>query len=219
VSALSGVRLSMRAIAKLLVVGVGAVHRELGRTSGVPTGTPEESNGQPSTLAETAKSTRGSASRLPRFCRTCGDPHLANAKACLWTPSLKALVRTRGTVSVARADDEVTYSKPEYLAPQSKPLRPPKAEPPDGGNEKVAANANSDQILQLIDRAECVPDEIAQLEDIVVTLASAVASRTLAVGAPELSVRIRKLRRLPTGLDRRRRVGAADRGGVVHRLR
>ena len=65
--------------------------------------------------------------------------------------------------------------------------------PPDAGQEQVTANTNSDQILRLIDRAECVLDEMAELEDIVVTLTSAVASCALAVEAPELSVRIREL--------------------------
>ena len=84
VSALSGVRMSMRAIAKLLGVGVGTVHRELVRTSGVPIGTPEESNGQPSTLGRDGKEYPRQRKSVAEPCRTCGELHPANANACPW---------------------------------------------------------------------------------------------------------------------------------------
>ena len=44
VATLAGARMSVRAIAKLLGVGVATVHRELVRSAGVPTGTPEPPN-------------------------------------------------------------------------------------------------------------------------------------------------------------------------------
>ena len=50
VAALAGVRMSVRAIAKLLGVGVGTVHRELSRSSGVPNGTPDGEDERPPTL-------------------------------------------------------------------------------------------------------------------------------------------------------------------------
>ena len=55
VAALAGVRMSIRAIAGLLGVGVGTVHREMVSLSGVPDGTPDRAGQSASTVGTDGK--------------------------------------------------------------------------------------------------------------------------------------------------------------------
>ena len=196
VTALAGVRMSVRAIAKLLGVGIGTVHRELARSSGVPTGTPDESNGQPSTLGRDGKEYRRQLKPVFTACRTCGEQHPADTKSCPWDLFAQGLgPHPRGHTG-ARVGDDITYGNHQRNAAASKPGSPKVTAVSHDSvdeSESVDAVANSGEILGLVERAECVLEEMAELQDLVVTIASAVASHPVAIGTHNLSARIRML--------------------------
>ena len=72
VNALAGVRMSVRAIAKLLGVGVGTVHRELSRPSAVPDGTPGGGDERPPTIGLDGKESPARRKSVIQPCSTCG---------------------------------------------------------------------------------------------------------------------------------------------------
>jgi len=78
VATLAGARMSVRAIAKLLGVGVATVHRELVRSTGVRTGTPQQSNAV-STLGRDGKSYPRDHRAASAICATCGEVHPGRA--------------------------------------------------------------------------------------------------------------------------------------------
>ena len=83
VAALAGVRMSVRAIAKLLGVGVGTMHRELVQLAGVPNGTPESAETAAATIGRDGKSYPRHRVTSIETCSTCGERHL-NGGDCPW---------------------------------------------------------------------------------------------------------------------------------------
>ena len=84
VTTLAGARMSIRAIAKLLGVGVGTVHRELNRTHPDNPNRSDDSGDLPPVLGRDGKTysrTRRSADIL---CSTCGDRHPSGTIDCPW---------------------------------------------------------------------------------------------------------------------------------------
>ena len=76
VAALAGVRMSVRAIAGLLGVGVCTVHREMVSLSGVPDGTPDPEDQSASTLGTDGKQyPRRRRSTAASACAICGERH------------------------------------------------------------------------------------------------------------------------------------------------
>ena len=84
VAALAGVRMSVRAIASLLGVGVGTVHREMVSQSGVPDGTPDRDDESPLTLGLDGKQYPRRRRPPSSTCATCGETHPAGTKECPW---------------------------------------------------------------------------------------------------------------------------------------
>ena len=84
VAALAGVRMSVRAIASLLGVGVGTVHREMMSLPGVPDGTPDGED-QSSTLGMDGKQyPRRRRPAAASRCTTCGETHPVGTRNCPW---------------------------------------------------------------------------------------------------------------------------------------
>ena len=83
VATLAGARMSVRAIAKLLGVGVATVHRELVRSTGVPNGTPQQPDAV-STLGRDGKSYPRDLRATNPVCSTCGEIHSDRAADCPW---------------------------------------------------------------------------------------------------------------------------------------
>jgi hypothetical protein len=83
VAALAGVRMSVRAIASLLGVGVGTVHREMMSLPGVPDGTPDGQD-QSSTLGLDGKQYPRRRPAAASRCTTCGERHPVGTRECPW---------------------------------------------------------------------------------------------------------------------------------------
>lgn len=84
VAALTGVSMSIRAMAKLLGVGVGTVHREMTDTAGVPAGTPDPESPRPSTLGRDGKHYPPRRTPVAAPCRICGEHHADDPSECPW---------------------------------------------------------------------------------------------------------------------------------------
>ena len=82
VATLAGARMSVRAIAKLLGVGVATVHRELVRSAGVPIGTAQLPDCS-STMGRDGKSYPRNP-RATSACPTCGEVHPDRTADCPW---------------------------------------------------------------------------------------------------------------------------------------
>ena len=167
VAALTGASMSIRAIAKLLGVGVGTVHREMTGRTGVPNGTPDPQSLPPSTLGRDGK-------HYPRrtttaaLCRTCGEHHPNDPEACPWElyaqgtgpqpsdplprGSEPAEIRTRGTTG--------RTSRSRATLPDAKGRKPIQLPIPDVPTSTTAIRG----VLDTIERAECLLDQIPDLE-------------------------------------------------------
>jgi len=108
VATLAGARMSIRAIAKLLGVGVATVHRELMRSTGVPTGTPEPPN-TVSTLGRDGKSYPRDLRAASHVCPTCGEVHPDRAPDCPWDLFAQGLGPHPG--GAARPDTELVQGE------------------------------------------------------------------------------------------------------------
>ena len=114
VASLAGVRMSVRAIAKIMGVGVGTVHRELVRSAG--------GAGHPSGDAGESAFTLGrDGKEYPRHrtpsepCRTCGEQHPAGRCPARGISTPRASVRTR------RPEEDVIYGHPDVIPIKRKP--------------------------------------------------------------------------------------------------
>jgi len=84
VAALAGVRMSVRAIASLLGVGVGTVHREMVSLQGVPDGTPDREDQSPTLGMDGKQYPRRRRPAAASKCTTCGETHPAGTTNCPW---------------------------------------------------------------------------------------------------------------------------------------
>ena len=84
VAALAGARMSVRAIARLLGVGVGTVHRELAHVSGVPNGTPDGDEDPGTTLGQDGKRYPRRRHPATEDCDLCGERHGPEVEECPW---------------------------------------------------------------------------------------------------------------------------------------
>ena len=84
VATLAGARMSVRAIAKLLGVGVATVHREMVRATELAPGTSGELEMPVSSLGRDGKSYPRDRRPVPKACPTCGEVHAGGSSDCPW---------------------------------------------------------------------------------------------------------------------------------------
>ena len=187
VNALAGVRMSVRAIAKLLGVGVGTVHRELSRSSAVPDGTPGGVTNARRRIGRDGKEYPARRKPVRQPCSTCGEEHPAGTtESALGTCSRRAERRIREVAlrsRIATAKTSPTASR--IVRSRSQSLRKSRAhrtsrarsEPQEPAEELVPATVDLDAPLELILRMESIVEELAELSELVLALEDAIAGR------------------------------------------
>jgi len=197
VAALVGVRMSVRAIASLLGVGVGTVHREMVSLSGVPDGTPDGED-QSSTLGMDGKQypRRRHPSAASR-CVTCGETHPAGTKECPW--DLVAQGRApRPKPSRPGPEDEALdaaveasgNTEPEVVQPKP-PVR--LQESVEHAESQVADCAVEGDLTEVVERAQFLLAAIADLVLLVNDIQVAVTSSQSASETEPSAARVREV--------------------------
>ncbi len=169
VAALAGVRMSVRAIAKLLGVGVGTVHRELAQLSGVPDGTPDDSDGAELTLGRDGK--RYPRRRLPPrdSCPTCGECH-SDGPQCPWEQIAQGVVP--GPDLAADAIRRRTHAEASEEPGDLEDLGGPAAgSAPDGRAPDAERRA-----MSVLARLRPVADQLARLPELLAELELAIVA-------------------------------------------
>ncbi len=140
VNALAGVRMSVRAIAKLLGVGVGTVHRELSKSSAVPNGTPGDDERLP-TIGLDGKEYPSRRKPIRQPCSTCGEEHPTAGGECPWDLFAQGRApHPHGDAGQPDADagEDRTYGNPARTVSKPKPSKKPTAPDVAGMNETPA---------------------------------------------------------------------------------
>ncbi len=199
VAALSGASMSIRAIAKLLGVGVGTIHREITGTADVSDGIPDSEIPPPSTLGRDGKHYPRRRPPITALCRTCGEAHAGDPSQCPWE------LYAQGTGPQPSAPPPGGSEAPAIRArggsgpsPQSrttartvtnkKPSEPPNQAAP-------ARTGGTSSLLDTIERAACLLDQMPGFEQLDAKLDTAVDAETPERDRKELTGRIRELER------------------------
>ena len=204
VAALAGVRMSCRAIANLLGVGVATVHREMVSLSGVPDGTPDTEDQSASTLGTDGKQypRRRRPTAATRACATCGERHPAGTTDCPWD----LFAQGRGP-----------RPGPSQPGPKTRLLAPPCGAPVDpdpadrtlklhsrnrrpSQQESVKRTESNDadlpvthDLTEVVERAEGLRAQIADLVQLVNDIQAAVTSRPSPGATEPSAARVREL--------------------------
>jgi hypothetical protein len=201
VNALAGVRMSVRAIAKLLGVGVGTVHRELSKSSAVPDGTPGGDAERPPTIGLDGKEYPARRKAIRQPCSTCGEEHPAADGECPWDLFAQGRApHPRGGAAQPDSDGEdLMYGKPDRAVSKSKPSKKlsaphvPGEEEPQEPADLVPAAVDFDAPLELILRMESIVDELAELSELVLALEAAIAGQERVVANVDLAGQVSRL--------------------------
>jgi len=230
VATLAGARMSVRAIAKLLGVGVATVHRELVKPVGVPTGTPTELEGPLSTLGRDGKSYPRGGRPTVRPCPTCGEHHPDNTANCPWDLFAQGIgPHPGGLIHPLAAGEENSQGEPAEVSAKSGGYRPSRKRQTGGrsnvGQPGPAASADAagdgvapGDVEHLLQRMEASVREFSRWSDLVIALEPVVLGGLSATNHVDgLATRIRGLAnrvgvdvtRLSDAVDRLRRVAEA----------
>ena len=198
VAALAGVRMSVRAIASLLGVGVGTVHREMVSLSGVPDGTPDGEE-QSSTLGTDGKQyPRRRRPAAASTCVTCGETHPVGTKDCPWD----LFAQGRGPRPEPsrpgqrrRAPDTTGRGAPVNPEPEAEQPKPPDAATGDGRTRRIKRRRLpvDGDLTEAVERAEGLRAQIADLVLLVNDIQAAVTSRPRPGASEPSAARVREL--------------------------
>ena len=190
VAALAGVRMSVRAIAKLLGVGVGTVHREMAQLSGVPNGTPDEANGVGPTLGRNGKSyPRRRPSIQP--CGSCGDRH-DGAQGCPWDLVAQGV----GPCPTGRAQPTDNHSSGSSSVGSDSISRGETRDCPDDVDATTTDNPGeiAESSTLVVDRLDAIVDQLDRLSGVLDELAEFATSPNVhALRTGGLPTRLRPL--------------------------
>jgi len=197
VAALAGVRMSIRAIAGLLGVGVGTVHREMVSLSGVPDGTPDTGDQSESTLGTDGKQypRRRRPTAATRACTTCGERHPAGTTHCPWDLFAQGRGPRPGPSQPGREDEtsDTTIAAPVDPDPsQQKPHDQPQDSVQRTESNDVDLPVSHD-LTEAVGRAEGLRAQIADLVQLVNDIQAAVTSHRHAVASAPSAARVREL--------------------------
>jgi len=195
VAALAGVRMSVRAIASLLGVGVGTVHREMVSLSGVPDGTPDGEE-QSLTLGTDGKLYPRRRSAAASTCVTCGDRHPVGTRDCPWD----LFAQGHGSRPESRSGREGEAPDPAVGPPVNPTTGKRRPKPPMQQQETVEhGEPNLDNLpvirdlTEAVDRAEGLRAQIAVLVQLVNNIHTAVTARPSPSPSEPSAARVREL--------------------------
>ena len=198
VAALAGVRLSVRAIASLLGVGVGTVHREMVSLSGVPDRTPDGQN-QSSTLGLDGKQYPRRRPAAASRCTTCGETHPPGTRDCPWDLFAQGRGPRPGPSEPGREDDAPDTSttaaaagKPEPEAAQPKPPVE-QQESVEHVHSCVTDHPAAGDLTEAMERAEGLRAQIADLVQLVSNIQTAATARPSPGASEPSAARFREL--------------------------
>ena len=202
VATLAGARMSVRAIAKLLGVGVATVHREMVRATGLAPGTSGELDMPVSSLGRDGKSYPRDRRAVPKTCPTCGEVHAVGPSNCPWDLFARGLgPHPGGGVWDGMANPEdlagtsVTgiKSKNRQVSRKTKKIGKPH-DVESTPVERVVSRGASFANVDAVNRLECLMQEMGQFAGLVNALEiySKVEPST-GSGDEQVAVRIRKL--------------------------
>jgi len=197
VAALAGVRMSVRAIASLLGVGVGTVHREMVSQSGVPDGTPDRDDESPSTLGLDGKQyPRRRRPAAASRCITCGETHPAGTKECPWDLIAQGRAPRPEPSQPGRENDApdtaAAAGKPEPEAAQPK-LPVPQQESAEQYKPKVADCPVEGDLTEVVERAQFLLSTIADLVLLVNDIQAAITAHRHASASEPSAARVREV--------------------------
>ncbi len=184
VTTLAGARMSIRAIAKLLGVGVGTVHRELARTHPDNPNRSDDSGDLPPVLGRDGKTysrTRRSADIL---CSTCGESHPTGTVDCPWdlyaqgigpSPTPDETDPRALALDNDRPDDD-HYDRPIEIADERTACKPTESEV-DAPEER--ADNRGASVDELRTRIDALLTDLRNLTDLVTRIDSMAAAKTL----------------------------------------
>ena len=198
VAALAGVRMSIRAIASLLGVGVATVHREMVSLPGVPDGTPDKDDQSPSTLGTDGKQyPRRRRTTAATACATCGERHPAGTRDCPWDLFAQGRAPRPGP---SRPDQDDVTSDSTIAAPVNPEPEHAQAKPSVQQQESVNRAESNDAdppathgLTTAVERAQCLLAEIADLVLLVNDVQAAVTSRQNAGASEPSAARVHEL--------------------------
>lgn len=196
VAALAGVRMSVRAIASLLGVGVGTVHREMMLLSGVPDGTPDQEDQSPTLGMDGKQYPRRRRPAAALKCTTCGETHPAGTTNCPW--DLFAQGRgPRPEPSPGREDDapDTTAAAAGNPEPEAAQPKPPvqQQESVEHVHSYVTDLRVEGDLTEAVERAEGLRAQIADLVQLVNDIQAAVTSRPIPGASEPSAARVREL--------------------------
>ena len=196
VAALAGVRMSVRAIASLLGVGVGTVHREMVALSGVPDGTPDGEDDS-STLGTDGKQYPRRRRPPSSTCATCGETHPADTKGCPWDLYAQGRAPRPEPSPPGPADETVDAAAeaPANTEPDAVQSKPPvrRQESVEHAESHVADCAVEGDLTEAVERAQFLLAAIADLVLLVNDIQVAVTSRQSAREAEPSAARVREV--------------------------
>jgi len=215
VAELAGVRMSCRAIAKVLGVGVATVHRELTRTSLGDPSAPANSDGNALVIGRDGKEYPRARRIEPPApaCSTCGEHHPEQVGRCPWDLFAQGLAPHPhgGPVPEASGGEDATYGPPHRPGPRAAgPNRESVATPRVTDTEptdKVPRPTALETLTGFVAQLEAVLEEVSGLDDVVRAIEDVTTDYAAGCGNVSLERRIRML-----GDD----LGVAAAGWAIH---
>ena len=199
---LAGARMSVRAIAKLLGVGVATVHREMVRATELAPGTSGELEMPVSSLGRDGKSYPRGRRVVPKTCATCGEVHAVGSSDCPWDLFARGLGPHPGsgdwdgmanTGDLGGKSPTRTKSRIRQVAARDNKtgkIHDLNSTPAGRVVGRSASSANVDPV----DRLECLMQEMGQFAGLVSALEIyAKVEPSTGSGDDQVAVRIRKL--------------------------
>jgi len=199
---LAGARMSVRAIAKLLGVGVATVHRQMVRATELAPGRSGELEMPVSSLGRDGKSYPRGRRVVPKTCATCGEVHAVGSSDCPWDLFARGLGPHPGSGDwdgMANAGDLAgtsvtgTKSKNRQVSPKTKEIG--KTHDVDSTPaERVVGRSASFAPVDAVYRLECILQEMGQFAGLVNALEiHAKVELSTGSGDDKVAVRIRAL--------------------------
>ena len=196
VAALAGVRMSVRAIASLLGVGVGTVHREMMSEPGVPDGTPDGQD-HSSTLGLDGKQYPRRRPTAASRCTTCGETHPVGTRECPWDQFAQGH-GPRPEPSTPAHEPEATdpsIGAPVRPEPEAAEPKPPvqRQESTEHGESTVTGDPAEGDLTEAVERAESLRAQIADLVQLVSNIQTAATARPSPRASEPSAARLRDL--------------------------
>ena len=195
VAALADIQMSVRAIAKLLGVGIGTVHRELANRppTGVHNGTPDD-QGPDKTLGRDGKSYPRHRPPSPRPCALCGEKHPIDTEECPW--DLSAQGRRPNPVGTGTDQPEPDHTG-ERNGPGSRTSSRADTRPGNEGTSQSEPRGSDREDLttgiDIVDRIQHIVDDNTYLAEQLADLAHSLMTSDDATWSDLLRHRLRKL--------------------------